>query len=672
MTTVDLINLSPSAPLNGDVPNRFWTCKDVSYNHLKVFGCKAFVHVPKDERSKLDSKSKECIFLGYGNEEFGYRLWDPVEKKIIRSRDVVFFEDQNIEYVQKGVKPIISREHPINLDPIPPLENYREDEIEDIGDAENEPPIINGPNEEVTYGNRNDGDNEDMVEDYEDEEQVPQVRRSFRIPKPQTKYPATEFVLLIDGGEPESYEEAMMDNYKEEWLKAMQEELQSLHENLTYKLVVLPKGKRALKNKWMYKLKTEENNSRPRYKARLVVKGFSQKKGIDFEEIFSPVVKMSSIRVVLGLAASLDLEVEQLDVKTAFLHGDLEEEIYMDQPEGFKVKGKENLVCQLKKSLYGLKQAPRQWYKKFDSFMIDHGYQRTNSDHCVFVKRFDDGEFIILLLYVDDMLIVGQNSEKISKLKPEMKKYFAMKDLGPAKHILGMSIRRDRKEHKLWLSQEKYIEKVLERFHMESAKPVATPLASHFCLSSKQSPTSEIEKQEMNKVPYSSAVGSLMHAMVCTRADITHAVGVVSRFLANPGKEHWNVVKWILRYLRGTSKTSLCFGSRKPELIGYTYADMAGDIDSRKSTSGFLITYSGGVVSWQSKLQKCVALSTTETEFIATTETCKEILWMKRLLHELGQEQQKYIVHCNSQSTIHLSKNSSFHSRSKHIDVRYH
>jgi hypothetical protein len=203
-------------------------------------------------------------------------------------------------------------------------------------------------------------------------------------------------------------------------------------------------------------------------------------------------------------------------------------------------------------------------------------------------------------------------------------------------------------------------------------KPVATPLASHFCLSSKQSPINEIEQQDMSKVPYASAVGSLMYAMVCTRADITHAVGVVSRFLANPGKEHWNAVKWILRYLRGTFKMSLCFGSRNPELVGYTDADMAGDIDSRKSTSGFLITFSGGAVSWQSKLQKCVALSTTEAEFIATTEACKEMLWMKRFLHELGQGQQKYAMYCDSQSVIHLSKNSSFHMRSKHIDVRYH
>ncbi|CAL9003905.1 unnamed protein product [Prunus brigantina] len=308
---------------------------------------------------------------------------------------------------------------------------------------------------------------------------------------------------------------------------------------------------------------------------------------------------MSSIRVVLGLAASLSLEMEQLDVKTTFLHGDLEEEIYMKQPEGFKVKGKEDLVCRLKKSLYGLKQVPRQWYKKFDSFMIEHRSQRTTSNHCVFVKIFDDGEFIILLLYVDDMLIVGQNSHKISKLKKELSKSFAMKDLGPAKRILSMNISRDRKNRKLRLSQESYIEK---------------------------SPTYEKEKENMAMVRYSSVVGSLMYAMICTRPDITHAVGVVSRFLSKPGKEHWNAVKWILRYLRGTSKMSLCFGGGKPELIGYTDADMAGDLDSKKSTSGYLITFSGGAVSWQSKLQKCVALSTTEAEFIATTEACKEML----------------------------------------------
>ncbi|CAH9124988.1 unnamed protein product, partial [Cuscuta epithymum] len=252
----------------------------------------------------------------------------------------------------------------------------------------------------------------------------------------------------------------------------MQEEMQSLHENHTYELVELPKGRRALKNKWVYRIKTEESSSKPRYKARLVVKGFGQEKGIDFEEIFSPVVKMSSIRVVLGLAAVQDLEIEQLDVKTAFLHGDLEEEIYMEQPEGFKVPGKENLVCRLMKSLYGLKQAPRQWYKKFESFMAEHDFTKTKSDHCVFIKRYERGDFLILLLYVDDMLIIGQDRIKIDALKKDLSKSFAMKDLGPAKQILGMRITRDRSKRLLWISQERYIEKVLERFNMNKSKPV--------------------------------------------------------------------------------------------------------------------------------------------------------------------------------------------------------
>ncbi|CAL1369479.1 unnamed protein product [Linum trigynum] len=366
---------------------------------------------------------------------------------------------------------------------------------------------------------------------------------------------------------------------KEAWNKAMQEEMKSLQENHTYDLMKLPKGKISLKNKWVYKLKTEETSSKPRFRARLVVKGFNQKKGVDFEEIFSPVVKMSSIRVVLGLAASLDLEVEQLDVKMAFLHGDLEEEIYMDQPEGFEVKGKEDLVRRLRKSLYGLKQAPRQWYKKFDSFMVKNGYARTTSDHCVFVKYFAENDFIILLLYVDDMLIVGRNVGEIDRLKKDLSKSFAMR------------ISRDRTNGKFWLSQERYIERFLERINMSKAKAVSTPLGGHFKLCVKHCPTSDEEKEAMKNVPYASVVGSLMYAMVCTRPDIAHVVGIVSRFLSNPGKEHWRVVKWILRYLRGTSRVCLCFGNDKTILDGYADANMAGDVDSRKSNSGYgLIT----------------------------------------------------------------------------------
>ena len=675
-TVAHVINLTPTIALEGDVPDKVWYGRDVSYDHLRVFGCKCFVHVPKNERSKLDTKSKPCIFVGYGHDEFGYRCYDPIAKKLVRSRDVIFVEDQTIEDIDKVEKSSSSiDDNLIDLDPVPMIRETTQDDIaqeeEEHEDVDTEQTIVNNEvdvNHDVIIQEigLEQGEHTSL-----EEEANQQVRRSTRERRPSVRYPSSDYILFNEDGEPESFLDVLSHKDKEKWMHAMHDEMSSLRKNDTYELVELPKGKHVLKNKWVFKLKNSDDKSM-KYKARLVVKGFSQMKGIDFDEIFSPVVKLSSIRIALGLVASMNLELEQLDVKTAFLHGDLNEEIYMEQPEGFEENGKEHLVCKLKKSLYGLKQAPRQWYKKFDTFMISQNYKRTNADHCVYVRNFDECTFIILLLYVDDMLVIGQDCNLINKLKLELSNAFDMKDLGPAKNILGMQIMRDRKCGKLWLSQEKYIERVLLRFHMENAKPVNTPLATHFKLSKKFCPTSTQEKEEMASIPYSSAVGSLMYAMVSTRLDIAHAVGVVSRYLSNPGKPHWDAVKWILRYLRGTSTLCLCFGNSKPSLEGFADADMAGDLDDRRSTSGFLFTFAGGAISWQSKLQKCVALSTTEAEYIAATEAGKEMVWLKRFLLELGLKQLNYVIFCDSQSAMDLSKNSMYHSRTKHIDVRYH
>ncbi|GJR95646.1 hypothetical protein Tco_0267820 [Tanacetum coccineum] len=229
------------------------------------------------------------------------------------------------------------------------------------------------------------------------------------------------------------------------------------------------------------------------------------------------------------------------------------------------------------------------------------------------------------------------------------------------------------KKHKLQVQEMKTsaIYK-MRRFNMDKAKVVSSPLTPNFKLTDKDCPSSKKNIEKMDRVPYASAVGSLMYAMVCTRPDLAHAVGVVSRFLSNPGKKHWEAVKWIFRYLRGTSKLGITFGNGKPMLVGYTDSDLAGNKDNMKSTSGYLMTFAGGAVSWQSRLQKCVALSTTEAEYVAATEACKELLWLKRFLQELGFKQQRYAVLCDNQSTIHLAKNSMFHKRTKHIDIRYH
>ncbi|GKB29090.1 retrovirus-related pol polyprotein from transposon TNT 1-94 [Tanacetum coccineum] len=343
-------------------------------------------------------------------------------------------------------------------------------------------------------------------------------------------------------------------------------------------------------------------------------------------------MKKTTIRLVLSIVASKNFHLEQLDVKTAFLHDDLEEDIYMAQPEDFQSTGKEeNLVCKLKKSMYGLKQAPRQWYLKFDSFMQRAGYKRCAMDHCCYLKKVGSSS-IILLLYVDDMLVAGSDMAEIKKLKRQLSQEFEMKDLGSAKQILGMSIIRDKTKGTLRLSQEKYIGKVLEKFNMKDAEARCQPLGDHFKLSKKQAPKTEASRRRMAKVPYASAVGSVMYAMVCTRPDIAHAVGVVSRFMSNLGGEHWEAVKWPLRHLK----------------VG------------------------GTAVSWMSRVHKCATMSTTEAEYMAIAEAGKELVWLKNFLEELDRSQIEYVLFYDNHSVIHLTKNPVFHGRTEHIKIGYH
>lgn len=359
-------------------------------------------------------------------------------------------------------------------------------------------------------------------------------------------------------------------------------------------------------------------------------------------------------------------------MKTTFLHGNLEEEIYMLQPKGFKQKGKENLVCRLNKSLYGLKQALRCWYKRFDSFIIGLGYNRLHAGPCAYYKRFRDNDFVIFLLYVDDMLVAGHNKDRISKLKAELAREFEMKDLGPANKILGMQIHRDRVSRKVWLSLKSYVKKILQRFNMQDCKPILTPFPTNVKLSSKMSPGSEEERMEISRILYASAVGSLMFAMICTRPDIALAVGVVSRYMAEPGREHWEAVKRIFRYLKRTSDVALCYGESGLTVKGYVDSDYAGDLDGSKSTTGYAFTLSGGTVSWVSKLQSVVAMSTTEAEYVVAAQASNKAVWLKMLLEELGHKQEKITLFCNNQSALYLARNPAFHSKTKHIRVQYH
>jgi len=309
--------------------------------------------------------------------------------------------------------------------------------------------------------------------------------------KPLERYGYADFICYalnaaeeLQDSEPRNFREALESNESKDWLKAMNEEMLSLEKNQTWKLVSLPKNQRVVGSKWVFKKKEGISGvEAPRYKARLVAKGFTQVEGIDYNEIFSPVVKHCSIRVLMMIVNMYDLELEQMDVKTAFLHGELEETIYMQQPEGFVEDNTK--VCFLKQSLYRLKQSPRQWYRQFDEFLVKAGFVRSDYDSCVYMMRKNEKVILYLLLYVDDILMASSDRQEIQKLKKRLNDEFEMKDLGNAKRILGMDIMRDRNKGELFLSQQGYLRKVVERFRMKDSKVVGTPLGHHTKLSIK-------------------------------------------------------------------------------------------------------------------------------------------------------------------------------------------
>jgi hypothetical protein len=504
---------------------------------------------------------------------------------------------------------------------------------------------------------------------------VEAVRRSVRQhrqPGEWWKAPSSEQANLATS-EPQTYQQAVTSPEREQWLEAINAEMKALADNQTWELVERPTDRKLVSCKWVFKVKHNADGSVERYKARLVARGFTQTEGVDYTETYAPVVKMTSIRVLLSIVAIHDLELHQMDVKTAFLNGVLEEDIYMQQPEGFIETGKEQLVCKLKRTLYGLKQSPRVWYQTIDKFFAETGFKRVEGDYGLYVIWNEDVKCIIAL-YVDDLLLACNSVLYMDKLKLALHNEYEMKDLGEAKFVLGIKIERDRPRRVIYLHQQQYIENVLERFNMNECKPVTTPMEVSVRLTKSLAPVTDKEKQEMSAVPYQSAVGSLMYAMTCTRPDIAFAVSTVSRFCSNYNTAHWTAVKRIMRYLKGTAHYRLQLGGGAAVLLsGYCDADWAGDLDERKSTTGYAFYIGVGLVSWNSKRQTTVALSTAEAEYMSATQAVKEALWLKQLLTEIGFTQSHPIlIHSDNQGCIALTKNPAYHSRTKHIDIRHH
>lgn len=476
--------------------------------------------------------------------------------------------------------------------------------------------------------------------------------------------------------EPRTFREAMQRPPAESvlWQDAAMKEIQALVENGTFELVQLPPGRKAIGSRWVFKVKRNADGSIERYKGRLVAQGFSQRPGFDYTETFAPTPKWASLRAILALAALEDLELDSVDISSAFLNGELHEEVYMRQPEGFEQRGND-WVWRLLKSLYGLKQAGRVWHEKLHSVLSSMGFERIICEHSVWVFQRHDVR-IIIPVFIDDMTIATKSKEDSQRVKEELKKHFKLRDLGPTSWLLGVEIKRDRANHILSLSQKQYALDVLKRFGHSDCSPVLTPLEPGARLSTSMSPQTQAEIDEMRDIPYVNAVGSLAYLAVATRPDLAYAVGVLARFSSNPGMQHWKACKHVFRYLKGTIDQRLIYGPVKkesPELFeAFSDADHAGNPDSGRSTTGMVITMGTGAVSWSSRLQSIVALSTTEAEYVAACTAGQEILWLRNFLGSLGYKfDAPSTLYMDNQSAVQVAKNPEHHGRMKHLDLRF-
>jgi hypothetical protein len=472
---------------------------------------------------------------------------------------------------------------------------------------------------------------------------------------------------------PKSYAEAMTRPDAKFYHEAACKEIDALIENKTWVLAKLPPGRKAIGCRWVFLIKRKADGSIDRYKGRLVAQGYSQRPGLDFGETYASTVKWATLRAILAIAAYEDLEVESVDISSAFLNGDIDAEIYMEQPEGFS-QGDKSDVLKLLKGLYGLKQAPRLWYTKLHSVLSLIGFKTVQSDHSLWIYQKDDVK-IIIPVFVDDLTIVSKDKSAINSVISHLEKHFKLRRLGGIEFLLGVKVERDRANHTIHLSQRQYILDMLARYGFSDCNPVSTPLNPGTILSEAHCPSTPEEAEEMRSVPYISAVGSLLYLAIATRPDIAYTVSLLARFNTRPGKEHWAAVKHLFRYLKGTldMKLTLSPDTTTSELfVGYSDADHGGDKDNGYSTGAYVIKMGNGVVSWRSKLQDVVTLSTTEAEYIAAVHTGQELKWMHNLLTELGYTfTSPHTLYIDNQSAISVTQNPDHHGRMKHLDLKY-
>ncbi|TMC14556.1 MAG: DDE-type integrase/transposase/recombinase, partial [Chloroflexi bacterium] len=685
-TVAYLRNRSPTRAIKGKTPYEAWFGRKPSLSHIRIIGEKAYVHIAKERRKKLDFHSHESRLVGYGGTN-QYRIWDPIRKDVIVSRDVEFEKE---EFTKSATSDTISTKILQQIDESTvPIVNFDIDSDTSDSDDQGNAPINKEPiiydeivvqpapvRAQAMARNQQPSENSNLIITGPRQGRGQPAQRYDQIDWNQS---SQRFAKLaqINEIEPRTFTEAINHPiYGRQWYDAIKSEIQSLLKNKTWILTELPKGRQAISNKWTFKAKLDELGNIIRFKARLVARGFSQVFGVDYLDTFAPVAKLAAIRILLAIATVEDLEVHQMDVVTAFLIPDLKEEIYMQLPEGLlkmledelnleMPSGDGEIVCKLEKGLYGLKQAARLWNLRLQKYLLSLGFKQSVCDPCIYINNKTG---IIIAIWVDDLIVLGKDLDSINKIKAELRNEFEMKDLGELKYFLGMQVTRDRVQRRLHLSQEGYTREILNRFGMQDSKPVSTPIATGTALQKSISTDCLVDQKD-----YQRMVGSQMYSMLCTRPDTAYAVSQISQHNATPNTTHSSTAKRAFRYLNATSSMGITYsGSEGLKLKAYSDADFAAS-EGRKSTMAYVFILGNGAVSWMSKKERTVAVSTTEAEYMALLEAVKESIWIQRFLKELGRNvDDGDVIMEDNQGTIALSQNPEYHARTKHIDVQYH